>query len=130
MLIPYTPKTSKQTYVSMNTRGGASEIQIGGIKSGSYAPTPCRNGRGRCHGRPKLPRHRQARAGKPAAASRLQSRHERRVTSWPAKHESGEPQIFNLYIGQQKLIYDADSDGRGSSQDRHRYSRRTRRPER
>lgn len=110
MLIPYAPKTSKNTYVSMNTRGGDSELAIGGIRSGSYAPTAAETEEVDVTVGPSYQD-----TGKPGPGSMpLQvnfSPGTKASRDLAAKHLSGEPQIFSIYLGQQVEIYDATATG-------------------
>ena len=110
MLIPYQALTSKNTYVSMNTRGGTSELEIGGIMSGSYAPEAAETQtvsvtRGPDYqdtGKPgpgTMPLQVFFSPGTPAADALAQ------------KHINGGSQIFNIYIGQQEDRYDATASG-------------------
>ena len=110
MLIPYQALTSKNTYVSMNTRTGTSEIEVGGIMSGSYAPTAAETQevsvtRGPDYqdtGRPgpgNMPLQVFFSPGTEAARELAK------------KHLSGDSQIFSIYLGQQEDIYDATASG-------------------
>ena len=110
MLIPYLAISGKQTYLTINNRGSDDELEVGGNTSGNYQPeaaetqtlSPTRGPEYQDTGKPgpgTIPMQYFFSPGT-EAADKLSD-----------LYLNGTPNVFNIYMGQQVGIYNAEADG-------------------